>query len=115
MTSSQIIKNLKSLKETWQSDTTVLADEMKLRMDLVDSAIRGQELLLRLNQYEDNGYYFGYLLIQSQRIEAGIKPLLLILEQYKSKKEKRAVKLSKDELEIPLGALIKKTFGVCGK
>lgn len=108
MNSSQILQNLKTLRKEWQDDKSITEEERKLRMDLVNSFIRSHEIVLRVDEYNENGYYFGYLLIQSQRIEATIKPLILILERYKAKKESRKEALTEIDLEIPLGALIKK-------
>lgn len=108
MNSRQILNNLKSLKEEWQNDRNATEKEMRIKIDLVDSFIRSHEIVIRVEEYYRNQYYFGYLLIQSQRIESTMKPLIFMLERYKAKQESRNEALSETDLEIPLGPLIKK-------
>lgn len=106
MNQLQILHNLKSLKEEWQNDKSLNEEEVKLRIGMVNPFIRGHEILLRLNEYEDGGFYFGYLLIQSQRIESSIKSLLVALYRYKAKTESKNEILLESKLDIPLGAFI---------
>lgn len=103
-----ILDNLIFLRNEWQTDKSITEEDRKFRIGMIDPFIRSHEIVLRLNEYQDNGYYFGYLLIQSQRIEATLKPVILQLERYKAKKESREVRILEDDLDIPLGSLINK-------
>lgn len=106
MNSFKILNNLISLKNEWQNSQIISEKDRELRINMVNTFIRSHELILRLNDYKENGYYFGYLLIQSQRIEETIRTILTQLENYRAKKESRSV--IQINMDIPMGALIDK-------
>lgn len=104
----QILKNLRRLKNEFQNDPNLKSPAKEESLKLADQFIRSHEILQRLDEYEKGGFNFGYLLIQSQRIERTIKSALINLARYKAKKEISHKLLTEDNLNIPLGLLIKK-------
>lgn len=100
-----IVNNLKSLKERFRNDTEMTGEQVITAVHMADSFIRSYEILLRLNEYEKEKFYFGYLLIQAQRIEQTLKGIILGLNKNKVNKG-TAVLISEDDLNIPLGALV---------
>jgi len=99
------IKNLRTLKEEFKNDPKITKEQSEIAIRLADSIIRSHEILLRLNEYEEEKFYFGYLLIQAQRIEKTIKSVILILNK-KRTEDGTSVLLSEDDLNKPLGVLI---------
>ena len=93
-------KTIKELSE----NNNLPEDGKKALVSLANNLIRSEELVLRFSEYFDNGYHFGYFLIQSQRIESTIKSVIEAAERLKATVEKRVVQ--EINLNIPLGPLI---------
>jgi hypothetical protein len=100
------IARLEALKTKTQQDKTLSKGERDQGVKIIEPFIRGREMLSRGEDYLDNGYYFGYLMLQSQRIETAIKPILRLLEENQAQRNFREVR--EVDLEVSLGILIKK-------
>ncbi len=83
-----------------------LGDSGNSIVAMLDSLIRSEELLKRLYDYFDHGYHLGYLLIQSQRIEALMVNIITQAENLrdlKSHNEGRKENLEKASLGNLIG------------
>jgi len=79
------------LKEVESSNDS--SDENKKVMTtFINTLIRSEELVHRGNEYLENGYFIGYLLIESQRIELTIASVLESAERLKASKDKRSLR-----------------------
>lgn len=99
--------NIEGLRETIRELTEnkdLPEDGKKTLIALAHSIIRSEEIVNRFSDYYQNGYHFGYFLIQSQRIENSVKAVIEAAERLKASMEERVVE--NVDLNIPLGPLI---------
>lgn len=94
----------KIIKELSENDD-LPQDDKETLITLANSFIRSEEIVNRFSDYFENGYHFGYFLIQSQRIENTTKMIIEAAERFKASVEKRDVQ--EIDLNIPLGCLIR--------
>ena len=98
------IDGLKKLIKELTENKDLPVDSKKAFIALANNLIRSEEIVNRFSDYFENGYHFGYFLIQSQRIENTVKMVIEAAERLKASVEKRDVQ--EIELNIPLGSLI---------
>lgn len=108
MIQAAYMENMNGLKKAIKElldNNDIPAENKKSTIALMNSFVRADQSRHRYSEYFKNGYYFGYFLIQSQKIETRVKSLVGVAESLKAISEKRAVR--NIDLNIPLGALIK--------
>jgi hypothetical protein len=98
------ISRLERLKIEILNDESYTEDQKNFGVSTVNLFLRGHELNSREEEYYQNGYYFGYLLIASQRIENSLKVLIKCVYQ------KFGTDYLDEDLNKPLGVLIRVLF-----
>ncbi|HRH55774.1 MAG TPA: hypothetical protein PK609_02830 [Candidatus Paceibacterota bacterium] len=93
----------KLLKET--ESNTDLPEEKEVIIQLLNTIIRSNELILRSEEYLSSGFNLGYFLIQSQRIEKTVSGIIDSGEKLRAMSSK--TKPKDINLNIPLGQLTK--------
>lgn len=90
------------LKEIEENSS--LPKEKDVFVQLLNTLIRGNELVYRFDEYYRAGYNLGYFLIQSQRVEKTVAGAIGSAETLRARKLKAEER--KLDLNIPLGGLI---------
>ena len=101
------VDRLKKQKQEFINDVSFSDEERKFSLEAINVLIRGEELVLREQEYFDHGFYFGYVVIASQRLENKLKNLINTANKIKN--EKTGSELEMVDLDrLPLGKLISK-------
>lgn len=98
------IERFRQLRKEIQENSD-LPNEKDVIVQLLNTLVRGNELVYRFDEYYRAGYHLGYFLIQSQRIENTVAGAIDSAETLRARKSM----IEKNDLRLntkPLGALI---------
>lgn len=98
------IEGLRKIIKELSENNDLPKEGREALVSLANNLIRSEELVSRFSEYFENGYHFGYFLIQSQRIENTVRSVIEAAERLKATTEKRAIQ--EINLNIPLGPIV---------